>query len=55
LEFIVDLQLIRNKLLKGLIKESNELVSVFVAGLKSLKTNYKSQISNRKCEILWKR
>ncbi len=52
LEFIVDLELIHNKLLKDLIKESNELVSIFVAALKTSKTNYKSQIPNRKSEIL---
>ena len=52
LEFIVDLELIHNKLLKDLIKESNELVSIFVAALKTSKTNYKSQITNRKSEIL---
>ena len=52
LEFIADLELIHNKLLKDLIKESNELVSIFTAALKTSKTNYKSQIPNRKSEIL---
>ncbi len=52
LVFIADLELINNKLLKDLIKESNELVSIFVAALKTSKTNYKSQIPNRKSEIL---
>jgi four helix bundle protein len=52
LEFIADLELIHNKLLKDLIKESNELVSIFVAALKTSKTNYKSQIPDRKSEIL---
>ena len=51
LEFIADLELIHNKLLKGLIKESNELVSIFAAALKTSKANYKSQIPNRKSEI----
>ena len=51
LEFISDLELINNKLLKDLIKESNELVSIFAAALKTSKANYKSQIPNRKSEI----
>jgi four helix bundle protein len=61
LEFIADLELIHqpdkavlagNKLLKDLIKEANELVSIFTAALKTSKTNYKSQIANRKSKIL---
>ena len=34
-----------------LIKESNELVSIFAAALKTSKAKYKSQIPNRKSEI----
>ncbi len=40
------------KLLKDLIKEADELVSIFTAALKTSKTNYKSQIANRKSKIL---
>ncbi len=42
LEFIADLELIHKKLLTNLIKEANELVSIFIAAIKTSKTNYKS-------------
>jgi four helix bundle protein len=42
LEFIADLELIHKKLLKNLIKEANELVSIFTAALKTSKKNRKS-------------
>ncbi|MEE9604043.1 MAG: four helix bundle protein, partial [Candidatus Scalindua sp.] len=48
LEFIEDLELIQKKLLKDLIKEANELVSIFTAALKTSKTNNKYKIPNRK-------
>jgi four helix bundle protein len=57
LEFIADLELIHKKLLKNLIKEANELVSIFTAALKTSKTNHtrpatpfgrESKIPNRK-------
>ncbi len=48
LEFIEDLELIHKKLLKDLIKEANELVSIFTAALKTSKTNNKLRIPNRK-------
>ncbi len=48
LEFIEDLELIQNKLLEDLIKEENELVSIFTAALKTSKTNNKLRIPNRK-------
>ncbi len=48
LEFISDLELIHKKLLKDLIKEANELVSIFTAALKTSKTNNKLRIPNRK-------
>jgi hypothetical protein len=35
-----------------LIKESNELASIFAAALKTSKANYKSQIPNRNSEML---
>ncbi len=38
--------------IEDLIKEPNELVSIFTAALKTSKANYKSQIPNRKSEIL---
>jgi hypothetical protein len=40
------------KLLMNLIKEANELVSIFSAALKTSKTNHKSKIPNRKSKIL---
>ncbi len=48
LKFIEDLELIQKKLLKDLIKEANELVSIFTAALKTSKTNNKLRIPNRK-------
>ncbi len=48
LEFIEDLELIQKKLLEDLIKEANELVSIFTAALKTSKTNNKYKIPNRK-------
>ncbi len=48
LEFIEDLELIHKKLLMDLIKEANELVSIFTAALKTSKTNNKYKIPNRK-------
>lgn len=48
MEFIANLELIHKKLLNNLIKEANELVSIFTAALKTSKMNRKSQISNRK-------
>ena len=50
LEFIESLELIQKKLLEDLIKEANELVSIFTAALKTSKTNhkFKSKIPNRK-------
>jgi hypothetical protein len=51
LEFIAYLNLIHRKLLKDLIKEANELVPIFTAALKTSKSNYKSQIANRKSKI----
>ncbi len=48
MEFIEDLELIHKKLLKDLIKEANELVSIFTAALKTSKTNNKLRIPNRK-------
>ncbi len=50
LEFIEDLELIHKKLLMDLIKEANELVSIFTAALKTSKINHKfrSKIPNRK-------
>ncbi len=48
LEFIEDLELIQKKLLEDLIKEANELVSIFTAALKTSKTNNKNKIPNRK-------
>ncbi len=51
LEFIADLEIIHNKLLKDLIKESNELVSIFAAALKTSKAKYKSKIPIRNSEI----
>ncbi len=48
LEFIEDLELIQKKLLKDLIKEANELVSIFTAALKTSKSNNKYKIPNRK-------
>src|SRR3989304_1628511 len=41
LEFIESLELIQKKLLEDLIKEANELVSIFTAALKTSKTNHK--------------
>ncbi len=56
LEFIEDLELIHKKLLMDLIKEANELVSIFTAALKTSKINHKfrSKISNRKSKILFR-
>ncbi len=48
LEFIEDLELIQKKLLEDLIKEANELVSIFTAALKTSKTNNQYKIPNRK-------
>ena len=42
LEFITDLELIHKKLLKDLIKEANELISIFTASLKTSKINRNS-------------
>ncbi|MBC8554390.1 MAG: four helix bundle protein [Candidatus Brocadiales bacterium] len=39
LEFIDDLELISKELLKELIKEADELVSIFTAALKTSKAN----------------
>jgi hypothetical protein len=36
------------KLLKDLIKEADELVSIFTAAIKTSKVNHKSKIPNRK-------
>ena len=47
LEFIEDLELIKKTLLKDLIKEADELVSIFTASLKTSKVNYKYKIPNR--------
>jgi four helix bundle protein len=41
LEFIEALELIQKKLLEDLIKETNELVSIFTAALKTSKAKYK--------------
>lgn len=48
LEFIEGLELIHKVLLKELIKEANELVSIFTAALKTSKANYKYKIPNPK-------
>ena len=48
LEFIEELELIQKKLLEDLIKEANELVSIFTAALKTSKTNNQYKIPNRK-------
>lgn len=48
LEFIEDLELIHKRLLKELIKEADELVSIFVAALKTSKANDKHKITNCK-------
>jgi len=42
LEFIAELEFIDKKLLKNLIQEANELVSIFTAAVKTSKTNPKS-------------
>ena len=48
LEFIEDLELMRKRLLKELIKEADELVSIFTAALKTSKAKYKNKSSNLK-------
>ncbi|MHC4268601.1 MAG: four helix bundle protein [Planctomycetota bacterium] len=47
LEFIGDLELIHKRLLKELIKEADELVSISTAALKTSKAKYKYKIPNR--------
>ena len=47
LELIGDLELIHKRLLKELIKEADELVSIFTAALKTSKAKYKYEIPNR--------
>ncbi len=43
LEFIEDLELIHKERLKELIKEADELVSIFTAALKTSKARYKQK------------
>ncbi len=47
LEFVGDLELIHKRLLKELIKEADELVSISTAALKTSKAKYKYKIPNR--------
>jgi len=44
LEFVEELELIRKQLLKELIKEADELVSIFTAALKTTKAKHKYKI-----------
>ncbi len=48
LEFIGDLELIHKRLLKELIKEADELVSIFTVALKTSKAKYNDKSSNLK-------